>query len=208
MSNNVDRGPRGPNVQGNLPEKALHRSRRKLPEYLEPPQVEALLGAAQNGEHRLAMLVQWRAGLRVSEVLGLELKDLRFESDPPMLAIRHGKGDKARMVPAHPELVEAVQVAMRYRRYQRFPRVIEAKNPATLWRWVKTAQRQAVKAGKLEKDLTVRTHTLRHSAARHWLANGVPINVVSQWLGHSSLQTTLIYLQLMPDPMGYMDRVP
>ena len=52
------------------------------------------------------------------------------------------------------------------------------------------------------------THSLRHSFARHCLANGVPTNPVSVWLGHASLQTTLIYLQIMPDPGNDMARVP
>ena len=62
--------------------------------------------------------------------------------------------------------------------------------------------------GAIPAGRKVATHTLRHSAARHWLASGIPINVVSRWLGHASLQTTLIYLQILPDPLGDMDRVP
>ena len=45
-------------------------------------------------------------------------------------------------------------------------------------------------------------HTLRLSYARHLLMNGIPINYRSRWLGHSSIQTTLIYLELVPDPTG------
>ena len=52
------------------------------------------------------------------------------------------------------------------------------------------------------------THTLRHSAARHWLSSRIPINVVGRWLGHASLQTTLVYLEILPDPLGEMGRVP
>ena len=39
-------------------------------------------------------------------------------------------------------------------------------------------------------------------------SSGIPINVVSRWLGHASLQTTLIYLEILPDPLGEMGRVP
>ena len=53
----------------------------------------------------------------------------------------------------------------------------------------------------------VGTHTLRYPAARHWLAEGVPFNHVSKWLGDVSIQSTLIYLDILPDPSGYMDRV-
>ena len=49
------------------------------------------------------------------------------------------------------------------------------------------------------------THTLRHSAARYWLSSGIPINVVSRWLGHASLQTTLVYLEILPDPLGEIE---
>ena len=55
---------------------------------------------------------------------------------------------------------------------------------------------------------TVGTHTLRHSYARHLLMNGIPINYLSRWLGHSSIQTTLIYLELVPDPTGSLAMVP
>ena len=54
----------------------------------------------------------------------------------------------------------------------------------------------------------VGTHTLRHSYARHLLMNGIPINYLSRWLGHSSIQTTLIYLELVPDPTGSLASVP
>lgn len=52
-------------------------------------------------------------------------------------------------------------------------------------------------------------HSLRHSAARHWLMVGkVPLNVVSQWLGHSSVQVTLkVYLPIVGSDHG-MDDVP
>lgn len=42
----------------------------------------------------------------------------------------------------------------------------------------------------------------RHSYARHLLVHGIPINYRSRWLGHSSILTTLIYLELVPDPTG------
>ena len=52
------------------------------------------------------------------------------------------------------------------------------------------------------------THTLRHSYARHLLMNNIQINYLSRWLGHSLIQTTLIYLELVPDPSGSLDREP
>ena len=78
---------------------------------------------------------------------------------------------------------------------------------STAWRWYKKAGRKAQGSGSISGGRSVATHTLRHSAARHWLACGVPINQVSMWLGHASIQTTLVYLQLLPDPSNWMERV-
>ena len=51
------------------------------------------------------------------------------------------------------------------------------------------------------------THILRHSAARHWLNEGVPINAVSLLLGHAELSTTLRYLALTDPAPGVLEHV-
>ena len=81
-------------------------------------------------------------------------------------------------------------------------------HPSTAWRWVKAAVRRAEELGAIAPGRKIGTHTLRHSYARHLLVNGIQINFLSRWLGHSSIQTTLIYLELVPDPSGSLDRVP
>ena len=49
---------------------------------------------------------------------------------------------------------------------------------------------------------------LRHSYARHLLVNSISINYLSRWLRHSSIRTTLIYLELVPDPTGSLATIP
>ena len=185
----------------------LAPARNRLPEYLETPEVEALIRCASDGAAALLMLIQWRAGLRVSEALALTLADLSLDGDRPTLVVHHGKGNRARRVPVHPELRAALWSAMRFSRPRRDGRLVVA-SPSTAWRWVQRAYARAVELGALPIGKHVTTHTLRHSAARHWLASGIPINVVSRWLGHASLQTTLVYLEILPDPLGDMERVP
>ena len=73
---------------------------------------------------------------------------------------------------------------------------------------MKTAVRRAEELGSIPLGREVGTHTFRHSYARHLLMNGIPINYLSRWLGHSSIQTTLIYLELVPDPTGSLAAVP
>ena len=73
---------------------------------------------------------------------------------------------------------------------------------------MQTAVKRAEELGAITPGKRVGTHTLRHSYARHLLMNGIPINYLSRWLGHSSIQTTLIYLELVPDPTGSLAAVP
>ena len=51
------------------------------------------------------------------------------------------------------------------------------------------------------------THMLRQSLARHLWMNNIHINCLSRWMGYSSIQTTLIYLELLPGPRESWDRV-
>ena len=68
--------------------------------------------------------------------------------------------------------------------------------------------KRAEELGAIPAGRRVGTHTLRHSYARHLLVHGIPINYLSRWLGHSSIQTTLVYLELVPDPTGSLASVP
>lgn len=179
--------------------------RSTLPEYLEKDEVESLLHCAPHPQAALLMLLQWRAGLRVSEALALTVADLTLTGDHPTLRVRHGKGGKSRLVPVHPELAAALRNVIAYG--NRSGQLVQA-TPSTAWRWVKASQQAAEKLGAIPLGRRIATHTLRHSAARHWLASGIPINVVSRWLGHASIQTTLIYLTILPDPLGDIERVP
>ena len=73
--------------------------------------------------------------------------------------------------------------------------------------WIVSAYKRAVDAGDMIPGLKISPHILRHSAARHWLMDGVPLNIVSNWLGHDHLITTQKYTQVVGDHEGYMDRV-
>jgi len=180
--------------------------RSGLPEYLDPDEVNALISASPHGQARLLLLEGWRAGLRVSEAVALEVEDLQLDGDNPTLRVRLSKGGKSRIVPLHSELAAAFRQVIDFGNVRRGKLVDVSRS--TAWRWVKDALSKAQDRGSIPPGRWVGTHTLRHSAARHWLASGVPINVVSRWLGHASIQTTLIYLEILPDPSGYMERVP
>lgn len=181
----------------------------KIPEYLEKSEIDAVMGCAPNPESELLMLLQWRAGLRVSEALALTHADLMLQSETPTLRVRSGKGGKSRLVPVHPELANVLRVGFRLRGRgaPAGSRLIAATRQTAL-NWVRQAETKAVAQGLLAAGRKVGTHTFRHSFARHMLMHGVPINYLSRWLGHANLSTTLVYLQLIPDPAGHIQGVP
>ena len=173
-------------------ESTVAKRSKRLPEYLETDEVNAIIRAAPNPKAKLLMLEQWRAGLRVSEALDLEVRDLTLGGVHPTLRVRAGKGGRPRIVPVHPELHAALSSALSYGSINQ-GRIIEA-HPSTAWRWVQAAVKRAEELGALLAGKRIGTHTLRHSYARHYLVNGVPIKYLSRWLGRSSIQTTLVYL--------------
>jgi integrase/recombinase XerD len=197
------------------PQKPKENVRTKLPHYLEPKEIDILINYAADFSRMAAnfLLTMWRAGLRVSEAVNLEARDLRFKTDRPQIHIRNAKGHKERFVPAHPELLRTLKEHCQYIRAKgKDPLFIVERSGFkasrfTGYEWVQSALVRAKLDKVLPKETKVTPHTFRHSAARHWLAQGVQINTVQMWLGHSNLDTTLIYLSLVPDASGVMDNI-
>ena len=132
--------------------------------------------------------------------------DLSLNSDQPTIRVRQGKGNRSRNVPVHPELLNALTAVLQFADVGRGS--VIGVSRSTAWRWVQEAANRAVVLGALTVGRRVGTHTFRHSYARHLLLRGAPISYLSRWLGHRSIQTTLIYLELVPDPVGRLSSVP
>ena len=183
----------------------------RLPHYWVPAQIADILDALAPGRDYLYGLVLWRTGLRRAEALALRWRDLRFDDDRPHVIVRLGKGGKARTIPAHSSLVDAFKVWTHGRPGDLvFPgRGGRELNPATADRIIGKA---IDRAGLREYATGTGArgpgcHSLRHSAARHWLTTQ-DVNVVSAWLGHSNPRITAeIYLVLASGAMGNMEAV-
>jgi len=136
------------------------------------------------------MQFQYHAGLRVSELINVTPRDIRFDNNRVELFVRKGKGRKQRVVPiVDPELI----ATLRFLNSDNidFDKPYINKNRKTIWRWYKKVQSST--------GVYINTHIFRHSFARNLLLKGVPINTVSLLLGHSYLSTTVeTYLQLAP----------
>lgn len=100
---------------------------RTLPEYLTAAEVEIMLECAPHTDARLVMLIQWRAGLRVSEALALTWADVQLDEDDPTIRVRQGKGRRSRIVPLHAELGTSLRLVADARRKRRGERIISHK---------------------------------------------------------------------------------
>ena len=162
-----------------------------VPHYWTAHQVQRLLDAlAAHNRHqaRTAALIMWRTGLRVSEVLELEWRDLDYAGEPATLLVRRSKTRRARTVRLHPELVQLFTnwPANRSPRDRVVPLTMRTalRHISDGIRWADLDE-ESPGTGKRRPG----AHSLRHSAARHWLMVGrVPLNVVSSWLGHANVQ--------------------
>ena len=163
-----------------------------IPHYWNPQQVERLLdslAALGLRRARVAALIMWRSGLRVGETVALEWRDIDLAAGTVL--VRRGKGGRGgqfrftRIWPACSptgptpysprDLVVGLtrKTVLRHLRAGIEHACLDQESPGT--------GRQLAGA-----------HSLRHSAARHWLTTaGIPLNVVSAWLGHATPEVTL-----------------
>lgn len=172
---------------------------RSLPKALGEEEVERLLRAPDTedplGLRDRAMLeLMYATGLRVSELVGLQLPNLSLNQGVVRVV---GKGDRERLVPLGEEAARWLE---RYLAESRPALLGEAKTPdvfvtarrrgmtrQSFWLRVK---KHAAGAG-IEQPIS--PHGLRHSFATHLLNHGADLRVVQLLLGHSDLSTTQIY---------------
>lgn len=172
---------------------------RKIPSFLSEKEVEALLEAPSVDEEygsrdRAILEVVYGAGLRISELVNLNLTDLNLKGGWVKVL---GKGSKERIVPLGREACRWVRIYLRKRR-------IETTDKLSLFcnRYGKRLSRQACwkitkkysqKSGITKK---ISPHTLRHSFATHLLSRDADLRFVQELLGHTNISTTQIYTHI------------
>ena len=181
-----------------------------LPVVLSRGEVQSLLAALTEPRFGACLRLMYHCGLRVGEAVRIEVKDIHGKETPPRLHIRNGKGGKDRYVPLAVPMVKELRQWWSLHRNPRFlfpsPGRGWADRTMTLSQAmgrsiapmsvgsVQMAYRLARAASKVNSAST--THSLRHSYATHLLEEGVSLRQISAYLGHESLDTTVIYTHL------------
>jgi site-specific recombinase XerD len=157
-----------------------------------PNECAKVFDSIENPKHRLALMIAYGAGLRVSEVVNLKWADVLFEEYKIHIKCAKGKKDRIVMFP-----VSLLAMFENYRAL--YPSKVYVFQGQFAGMPYSTGSVQKILANALEKSGLSKkgsVHNLRHSFATHLLDAGTDIRYVQQLLGHKDIKTTMIYSHL------------
>jgi integrase/recombinase XerD len=170
---------------------------RPLPETLSCEDVSRIINSTANLKHKAMLSMIYACGLRRNELL--DMKITAIDSKQNVIKIRRGKGEKDRIIPLSPKILELLRNY--YRQYRPITWLFEGQIPGTRYHGdsLHRVFAHALQKAGIKGDYSL--HTLRHCFATHLLQSGTSIRVIQELLGHKNLKTTLIYLHITSDDM-------
>jgi len=179
------------------------RISRKLPDTLTIKEINILVSNidinSSEGERNIAIIeTLYGCGLRVSELISLQISDLFFSEGFIKVT---GKGNKQRLIPIN-TMTKQVITSYMYNSRKKLKIIEQFKDILFLNRrgraltraMIFTIVKNLAKQANIKK--TISPHTFRHSFATHLLENGADLKTIQQLLGHQSITTTEIYMHI------------
>lgn len=164
---------------------------KKLPVVLSRKEIERIISKIYNQKHKFVIILGYAAGLRVSEVINLRVKDIDLEE--LTIHIKNAKGKKDRITIFPKKLISGLRELIFDKKSNEF--VFESTHGGKLTTSsLQKILKNALKKSGIKKDATF--HSLRHSFATHLLENGTDIRYVQELLGHQNIRTTQLYTQV------------
>ncbi len=139
----------------------------------------------RNMHHRIAMLLAWAGGLRISEVVNLKPEDFDFQSNSKNIRVNMGKNSKDRIV--------AMPKNLRPHHMKYIP--MKCKQRALQKAFIQAA----ILSGLKELKPKIHFHSLRHGHATQAKRKGIDIDFIKDNLGHEDISTTMVYVNLAPE---------
>lgn len=169
------------------------RREKRLPVVLSTEEVERLINATSNIKHKAILMLTYSSGLRRQELQ--MIKPRAIDSSRMQVHVVQGKGKKDRYTILSSKTLNLLRLYYKYERPAVFLFEAQGKKGTHL---SETSLENIIKknASKAGIGKQVSFHTLRHSFATHLLEKGVNIRLIQQFMGHTSLSTTSIYLHL------------
>ena len=180
---------------------------RDLKGYLEPEQVKRLIAVAKTLRDILLVLIPWRTGIRVGELIGIRVPDVDFENRALLIKVqkirkRDGKAiERRRIIPVDRGTLDIIKRYLEWRK--QFPYKGDLLFPISrqrvnqiYWKLGRRAGITKVGDPAVSKHTKLHPHNLRHSFSIHCVKHGMSIERLQKILGHQSPTTTSVYLQL------------
>jgi len=171
----------------------LYPKRRALtlPRFFSKYEVRKILEAATNLKHKAILTTIYSCGLRLNELINLELSDIRSEEQ--VILVRQGKGNKDRTVQLPIQLLKLLRAY--FLEYKPKMYLFEGQYGGKYApRSVQLLLKNVMQKAQIHTQGSV--HTLRHSYATHLLIAGVDIRSIQELLGHNNLSTTQVYTHI------------
>lgn len=163
----------------------------KLPVVLSRAEIDSLINSINNLRHKLIISLAYGAGLRISEVVSLKIKDVNLEE--LTIHLKNAKGKKDRITVFPEKIKSNLQNIIVGKNSDDY--LFESERGGKLTE--RTAQKvfeNALRKTGIKKDATF--HSLRHSFATHLLENGIDVRYVQELLGHQNIRTTQLYTKV------------
>jgi len=165
---------------------------RELPKYFTKPEIDRLLELVRdNSKKHLLINILWQTGARISELLKVKVKDIDFYVKSIKIASLKRRKKMQRVIPLQPGLIGEIGVYIAFNKLQNEDRLFSFSRH----RAYHIIREVVLKAG-LDPE-RAHPHTFRHSFGVHAVLNGAPIIVIKNWMGHSNINSTLIYMQVL-----------
>ena len=164
----------------------------RLPEVLTKEELLSLFSTIKNKKHLLMIQLSYSAGLRVSELVNLKVRDLEFQNNQGW--VRKGKGNKDRPFILAQSLNPSLQKHICQESLQPASWLFPGRKSHLHVKTIYNIVKQAAKKSQLQKN--VHPHTLRHTFATHLIENGYSVTSVQGLLAHASVETTMVYVHM------------
>lgn len=176
-----------------LPTKLYPKKAFKLPVVMSTDEVHQLFASPLSLKQRAICELFYSTGVRLEEAANLKVEDI--DSKNMCIHLKQGKGNKDRKLLLSPRCLTTLREYYRYHRPKVF--IFEGTKPGKKMhnRSLGHAITMALKAGGLHGK-GYSAHTFRHSFATHLLDAGADLHTIKELLGHSKIETTMIYLHL------------
>ncbi|MBF0473490.1 MAG: site-specific integrase [Nitrospirae bacterium] len=164
----------------------------ELPRYFHKHEINAILEIVKDDLKKYLLIsLLWQTGARISEILNLRIKDIDFRANSIRFITLKRSNRPQRIIPIKGNILGLIG---------RYLAQYQLQSNDKLFKFTRQRAHKIVQDATLNANFDkerAHPHIFRHSFAVHCILNRVPILVVKNWLGHSNIQNTLIYMQVL-----------